>query len=103
MADAWMRSYPSGHRARITRSFETTYLLEVFTPSGERLLEFALLMPSLELAQETADFVVNGQGEPWVPVTRGTFTTDLSELHVEPTTAQRANVKMQPSAGTKSE
>jgi hypothetical protein len=66
MANAWMRSYPSGHRARITKSFETTYSLEVFTPEGERLLDFALLMPSLDLAKETADYVVNAQGEPWV-------------------------------------
>ena len=68
MADAWLRSYPSGHSARITKSFERTYSLEVFTPEGERLLDFALLMPSLDLAKETADFVVNAQGEPWVPV-----------------------------------
>ena len=68
MPEAWTRSYPSGHRARITKSFETTYSLEVFTASGERLLDFALLLPSLELAQETADYVVNAQGEPWVEV-----------------------------------
>lgn len=80
MADAWMRNYPSGHCARISKTFETTYSLEVFTPDGERLLDFALLMPSLELAQETADFVVNAQGEPWVPVVRGTFRADVGEL-----------------------
>lgn len=80
MADSWMRNYPSGHRARITRSFETTYSLEVFTPEGARLLDFALLMPSLELAQETADYVVNAEGEPWVPVRRGTFSADVEEL-----------------------
>jgi hypothetical protein len=68
MADEWKRSYPSGHSARITKSFETTYSLEVFTPEGERLLDFALLMPSLDLAKETADFVVNAQGEPWVAI-----------------------------------
>src|SRR5687768_15653293 len=55
MSNAWSRSYPSGHRARITKSFESTYSLEVFTPDGERLLDFALLMPSLDLAKETAD------------------------------------------------
>ena len=71
MPEAWTRSYPSGHRARITKSFETTYSLEVFTASGERLLDFALLLPSLELAQETADYVVNAQGEPWVEVSAG--------------------------------
>jgi hypothetical protein len=70
MAEAWSRSYPSGHRARITKSFESTYSLEVFTPDGERLLDFALLMPSLDLAKETADFVVNAEGEPWVPMPR---------------------------------
>jgi hypothetical protein len=64
--DAWSRTYPSGHRARITKSFERTYSLEVFTASGDRLLDFALLLPSLELAQETADYVVNAQGEPWI-------------------------------------
>lgn len=80
MADAWMRTYPSGHRARITKSFETTFSLEVFGRNGERLLDFTLLLPSLELAQETADFVVNAQGEPWVPVVRGTFQADLGEL-----------------------
>ena len=68
MADAWTRKYPSGHLARITKSFETTYSLEVFSASGDRLLDFALLLPSLELAQETADYVVNAQGEPWVQV-----------------------------------
>ena len=72
MAKAWMRSYPSGHQARITKSFETTYSLEVFTPDGERLLDFALLMPSLDLAKETADFVVNAEGEPWVALQQGT-------------------------------
>jgi hypothetical protein len=66
MPNAWVRNYPSGHSARITKSFETTYSLEVFTPEGERLLDFALLMPSLDLAKETADFVVNGQGDPWI-------------------------------------
>jgi hypothetical protein len=67
--DAWSRAYPSGHRARITKSFERTYSLEVFTASGDRLLDFALLLPSLELAQETADYVVNAQGEPWIATT----------------------------------
>ena len=67
MPDAWSRRYPSGHRARITKSFERTYSLEVFTASGDRLLDFTLLLPSLELAQETADYVVNAQGEPWIP------------------------------------
>jgi hypothetical protein len=38
----------------------------VFTPEGERLLDFALLMPSLDLAKETADYVVNAEGNPWV-------------------------------------
>ena len=70
MADAWKRSYPSGHSARITKSVETTYALEVFTPDGERLLDFALLVPTLDLAKETADFVVNAQGEPWVVIPR---------------------------------
>lgn len=65
MADAWMRRYPSGHQARITKSFEATFSLEVFTPGGDRLLDFALLMPSLDLAKETADYVVNAQGAPW--------------------------------------
>ena len=68
MNNAWVRSYPSGHSARITKSFETTYSLEVFTPEGQRLLDFALLMPSLDLAKETADYVVNAQGDPWVAV-----------------------------------
>ena len=62
MPDAWSRTYPSGHRARIT-SFGAHASLEVFTASGDRLLDFALLLPSLELAQETADYVVNAQGE----------------------------------------
>ena len=70
MAEAWHRSYPSGHSARITKSVETTYSLEVFTPKGERLLDFALLMPTLDLAKETADFVVNAPGEPWVAIPR---------------------------------
>jgi hypothetical protein len=70
MAEAWQRSYPSGHSARITKSVETTYALEVFTPEGERLLDFALLVPTLDLAKETADFVVNAQGEPWVAILR---------------------------------
>lgn len=80
MATAWMRNYPSGHCARITKSFESTFSLEVFTPQGDRLLDFGLLMPSLELAMETADFVVNAQGEPWVPIERGTFRADIAEL-----------------------
>lgn len=80
MADAWMRSYPSGHYARITKTFDATYSLEVFTPAGEPLLEFALLMPSLRLAQETADVVVNAEGEPWMPVSRGTFAVDMAEF-----------------------
>ena len=69
MPDTWSRTYPSGHRARITKSFERTYSLEVFTAAGDRLLDFALLLPSLELAQETADYIVNAQGEPWVATT----------------------------------
>jgi hypothetical protein len=71
MAEAWQRSYPSGHSARITKSLETAYSLEVFTPEGERLLDFALLVPTLDLAKETADFVVNAQGDPWVVVPSG--------------------------------
>jgi hypothetical protein len=67
---AWLRSYPSGHRARITRRLETTFSLEVFTPEGERLLDFALSMPSLDLAKRTADYVVDAKGHPWVPVGR---------------------------------
>lgn len=87
MPEAWTRSYPSGHRARITKSFETTYSLEVFTASGERLLDFALLLPSLELAQETADYVVNAQGEPWVEVS-GDAAVDPSPS--VPTTSRRS-------------
>ena len=79
MTDAWMRKYPSGHRARITKSFEATYSLEVFTTSGDRVLDFALLMPSLELAKETADFIVNSQGEPWVPISRESFKAQLRD------------------------
>lgn len=70
MPEAWTRKYPSGHRARITKSFETTYSLEVFSAAGDRLLDFALLLPSLELAQETADYVVNAEGEPWIATSR---------------------------------
>jgi hypothetical protein len=68
MANAWMRSYPSGHSARITKSVEATYSLEVFTPDGDRLLDFALLVPSLDLAKETADYVVNAEGKPLVAI-----------------------------------
>jgi hypothetical protein len=64
-----MCRYSSGHQARITKSFDATFSLEVFTPEGDRLLDFALLMPSLDLAKETADYVVNDHGDAWVLVT----------------------------------
>lgn len=59
MAVTWTRRYGSGHLAEITKRFEATYSLEVFTPSGERLLDVALLLPSMKLARQTADFVTN--------------------------------------------
>jgi hypothetical protein len=94
VADAWMRRYPSGHQARITKSFEATFSLEVFTPSGERLLEFDLLMPSLELAKETADFIVNAQGGPWVPIARESWTTEIAELGDIEETRQPASIQL---------
>jgi hypothetical protein len=80
VANAWTRSYASGHRARITKRFTTTYSLEVFTERGDPLFRFALLLPSLQLAQETADTVVSSQSEPWIPARRGTFEADIAEL-----------------------
>jgi hypothetical protein len=44
------------------------------------LLPFAVLLPSLEIAQQTADAVVNAQNEPWVPARWGTFDADVAEL-----------------------
>jgi hypothetical protein len=90
VADAWMRNYPTGHRARITKSFEATFSLEVFTTSGDRMLDFALLMPSLELAKETADFIINSQGEPWVPMSRESSNARIEELQETRENAQAA-------------
>lgn len=80
MATAWTRSYACGHRARITKRYTSTFLLEIFTMTGDSLLRLSLLMPTLESAQQTADAVVSAQSDPWVPVKRGTFEADVAEL-----------------------
>lgn len=81
MANAWTRTYSCGHRARITKTFRATYSLEIFAKTGRPVLRFALLLPSLEVAQRTADAVVTAQNEPWVPALGGTFEADVAELH----------------------
>ena len=80
MVNAWTRSYASGHRARVTKTFTTTFSLELFTEEGDRLFPFAVLLPSLEIAQQTADAVVCARNEPWVPARWGTFDADVAEL-----------------------
>jgi hypothetical protein len=65
MSHTLTRTYPTGHRARIVQVVGTSYSLEVFTPEGERLLDFALMVPSIDLAKDTADFVVNGEAGLW--------------------------------------
>jgi len=59
----------------------TTYSLEVFRENGDAVLRVALLLPSLELAQQTADALVSFQNDPWIPARQGTFEADLAELY----------------------
>lgn len=61
------RLYANGYVARIHQR-DSRFCVEIFTATGARLADSALLCSSLVDAQQKADFVVQSEGGPWLSV-----------------------------------